>query len=97
MTKYRYDLSEATLPYECRNHYVTIKMFDNEGNLLHSITTNKALEGRFVWSKYEQVYCQTVGTCDFYLPKSPSGMRALLKREYEEYEKEAEWEKSLAR
>ena len=82
-SNYRYDIQEALLPYQERNHFVTVRLLNVDGEELHSITTNKALEGLFVWYSGEQRYQQISGTCDYSLPASAAGIRAKLRNEYE--------------
>lgn len=81
--KYRYDIASALLPYEDRDHFVKVRLLDLDGKELYEITTNKALEGLFVWYPGEQRYQQISGTCDYSLPASASSIRAKLRNEYE--------------
>lgn len=88
--KYRYDIASALLPYEDRDHFVKVRLLDLDGKELYEITTNKALEGLFVWREDWQSYQQILGTCDYSLPTSPSGIKARLCREYKKIIEEEE-------
>jgi len=92
---YKIDCKEALA--KNRGRYVTVRLLGSDGDELHTITTGNDLRGRFeklftgmheyigAKGQYVPVYDwkQTLGSCQYRLPRTYSGIRARLIREYE--------------
>ena len=83
MTKYHYDLSELSNRYEWPGHFITVRVWDDDGRAAEIITNNDG-EGmyRWVWDipGMSGHYAQEKGTLQFRLADTEGGVCKQLAR-----------------